>query len=255
MPPKLNSKAQAGRARKEETAAQKAAAAADAAKEAELAKEWSQGANEKGRARVDDAAARADEAARKRQEKEALLAQEEAALGSGGKGAKVPTLSKNNNSNKKKGGKANDLFLLEQALVSDAEKKRRAKKQAEIEKKQKEEQAAKERAEAKEQEALRIDPLLLNTDLMLEGAVGREGNLLAMETAMTAGLDGALQSLSISVPGSEVKSQKALYMAFEEKTLPIVKQEYPGLRLSQYKEKIFALWKKSPDNPLNQVPP
>ena len=138
--------------------------------------------------------------------------------------------------------------------MTDATKKARAKKQAELERKQKEEQAAKERAAAKEQEALRIDPLMLNTDMMLEGAVGREGNVLAMETAMTAGLDGALQSLSISVPGSEIKSQKALYMAFEEKTLPIVKQEYPGLRLSQYKEKVFALWKKSPDNPQHHVP-
>lgn len=193
-------------------------------------------------------AARADEAARKRQEKAALQAAEEAALGSGGKVSKVPTLSK------KKGVKKNDLFELENALVTDATKKARAKKQAELERKQKEEQAAKERAAAKEQEALRIDPLMLNTDMMLEGAVGREGNVLAMETAMTAGLDGALQSLSISVPGSEIKSQKALYMAFEEKTLPIVKQEYPGLRLSQYKEKVFALWKKSPDNPQNQVP-
>ncbi len=54
MGPKVNAKAQAGRARKEETAVQKAAAA-NAAKDAELAKEWSKGANEKGQSRVDDA--------------------------------------------------------------------------------------------------------------------------------------------------------------------------------------------------------
>jgi hypothetical protein len=32
-----------------------------------------------------------------------------------------------------------------------------------------------------------------------------------------------------------------------------VKADYPGLRLTQYKEKIFALWKKSPENPENQL--
>lgn len=40
--------------------------------------------------------------------------------------------------------------------------------------------------------------------------------------------------------------------AFEERMLPEVKADYPGLKLSQYKEKIFDIWKKSPENPLNQ---
>ena len=54
MGPKMNAKAQAGRARKEETAAQKAAAA-KAAQDAQASKEWNVGANEKGLARLDDA--------------------------------------------------------------------------------------------------------------------------------------------------------------------------------------------------------
>ena len=199
-------------------------------------------------------AAKADEAALKRQAKAALLAEEEAALGSGGKVSKVPTLSQKKGAAAAASKKKGDLALLENALVSAAEKKSKQKRQAELQAKQKAQDAAKERAAAKAQEALLVDPLIQNTNLMLEGAVGREGNVQAMETTKTTGLDGALQSLSLSVPGSEVKSQKALYMAFEEKTLPIVKQEYPGLRLSQYKEKVFALWKKSPDNPQNQVP-
>lgn len=184
-------------------------------------------------------AAKADAEARKRQEKEALLAQEEAELGSGGK-ARASLKSS------KKGKKTDDLSL----LVLAAEKTSRKKKEAELEKKRKEEQAAKERAEKEKKE---LDPLLQNTNLMLEGAVGREGNIQAMEETLS-GLDGALQTLNISVPGGDVKSQKALHLAFEEKMLPIVKAEYPGLRLSQYKEKIFALWKKSPENPQNQIP-
>ena len=49
----MNAKAQAGRARKEETAAQKAATAA-AAKEAEANKAWSVGANDKALSRMND---------------------------------------------------------------------------------------------------------------------------------------------------------------------------------------------------------
>lgn len=42
------------------------------------------------------------------------------------------------------------------------------------------------------------------------------------------------------------------YKAFEERELPRLKDEYPGLRLGQLKQKLFKLWKKSPDNPMNQ---
>jgi hypothetical protein len=188
-------------------------------------------------------AAKADAEARKRQEKAALLAQEEAALGSGGKARSSLTTSKK----AAKGKKNDDLSL----LVLAAETTSRKKKEAELEKKRKEEQAAKERAEKEKKE---LDPLMQNTNLMLEGAVGREGNVQAMEETLS-GLDGALQTLNISVPGGDVKSQRALHLAFEEKMLPIVKDEYPGLRLSQYKEKIFTLWKKSPENPQNQILP
>ena len=31
-----------------------------------------------------------------------------------------------------------------------------------------------------------------------------------------------------------------------------MKEDYPGLKLSQYKDKIFQKWKKSPENPANQ---
>ena len=75
-------------------------------------------------------AAKADAEARKRQEKAALLAQEEAALGAGGKPKPMSNIKK------AKGGKKDDLSLL---LVHAAEKTSRQKKQAELEKKRKEE--------------------------------------------------------------------------------------------------------------------
>ncbi|GLJ06861.1 hypothetical protein SUGI_0050530 [Cryptomeria japonica] len=46
---------------------------------------------------------------------------------------------------------------------------------------------------------------------------------------------------------------KASYKAFEEAELRRLKEEKPGLSHNQYKDMIWKLWKKSPDNPLNQV--
>lgn len=91
-----------------------------------------------------------------------------------------------------------------------------------------------------------------NTNSMIADAVGRDLNVKSMQES-ASGLDSALEKLNISAGGEEIKSRKALYMAFEERTMPSIKEEYPGLRLTQYKEKIFNLWKKSPENPENQV--
>ncbi|PPD72868.1 hypothetical protein GOBAR_DD30227 [Gossypium barbadense] len=46
---------------------------------------------------------------------------------------------------------------------------------------------------------------------------------------------------------------KASFKAFEEVELPRLKEEKPGLTHTQYKDLIWKLWKKSPDNPLNQA--
>ncbi|GLT30011.1 hypothetical protein SLA2020_048370 [Shorea laevis] len=46
---------------------------------------------------------------------------------------------------------------------------------------------------------------------------------------------------------------KASFKAFEEAELPRLKEEKPGLTHTQYKDMIWKLWKKSPDNPLNQI--
>ncbi|KAI3830181.1 hypothetical protein L1987_04315 [Smallanthus sonchifolius] len=41
--------------------------------------------------------------------------------------------------------------------------------------------------------------------------------------------------------------------AFEEVELPNLKDEKHGLTHTRYKDMIWKLWKKAPDNPLNQV--
>lgn len=46
------------------------------------------------------------------------------------------------------------------------------------------------------------------------------------------------------------KRMKAAYSAFEERRLQVLKEENPGLRLSQLKQMIFKEWQKSAENPL-----
>ena len=118
-------------------------------------------------------------------------------------------------------------------------------------KKQQEEEAAAAKAAAKG--LMHVDPLLANTNKMIGDDdaedVGRQANKARMEEG-ASGIDAALSVLNVA---ETTKSQKALYAEFEAQVLPMVKEDHPGLRLSQYKEKVFQLWKKSPENPANQI--
>ena len=46
-------------------------------------------------------------------------------------------------------------------------------------------------------------------------------------------------------------SWQAAYKAFEEAELARLKLDQPNLKLSQYKERCWANWQKSPENPMN----
>jgi len=239
----VNHKAAAAMEKKKAAQAIKDAKAA-AERENELQAEWSVGANNRAASRREEAAAKADEAARKKREKAALLAEEEANLG---KAKKMPTSSKK--SKKKK----NDLSLLEDALVNGAEKKLKAKKKAEIAKAEK----LKAQEEAKKnKECKAVDPMLVNTEAMIQGTsddlIGRAANKASDEENVASGIDGALASLDVGAGSSNSAPAKGLYKAYEERMMPEMKEDYPGLKLSQYKEKIFQKWKKSPENPANQ---
>eukprot|EP00963_Diacronema_lutheri_P006743 scaffold587_cov339-Pavlova_lutheri.AAC.67 len=72
------------------------------------------------------------------------------------------------------------------------------------------------------------------------------------------GLDQAVDAVSkLSVgDGSSTpdrnaeKRMKALYFAYQERELPKIRAEKPGLKLSQYKDRIWQAWQKSPENPM-----
>ena len=70
------------------------------------------------------------------------------------------------------------------------------------------------------------------------------------------GIDGAIEALSTNATVADKNPErrmKAAYLAFEEREIERMKEEHPGLKRSQYKERIFDLWKKSPENPQNQA--
>eukprot|EP00977_Amphora_coffeiformis_P027829 scaffold34646_cov173-Amphora_coffeaeformis.AAC.35 len=248
MPPSKkgpNAKAAAGNALKAANEEKKKAAERAKAEAAEAA-EWEKGANTRKQSRETEAAAKADEAARKRREKEELLAAEEAALGPGGKAKSVPKVTK-----KKGGKKKDDLSLLEDALVSAADKKLKKQKAAEKEKKEK--QAAALAAAAAKPKEVEMDPLMANTESMfVDELVGRDANKARMQAEGASGIDEALSMLHVGGDGVALKSTKGLYNKFEEAMMPVVKEENPGLRMTQYKEKIWNMWKRSPENPANQ---
>ena len=93
--------------------------------------------------------------------------------------------------------------------------------------------------------------MLRNADL-----AGRSANVASAEATDASGIDGALSALSVAGGGANdehpEKRMKALHRAFEERMMPEMKQDFPGLRKAQYQEKIFQIWKKSPENPMNR---
>ena len=66
-------------------------------------------------------------------------------------------------------------------------------------------------------------------------------------------IDGAVKELTglDIAKKTQPVSMKAAYKAFEERELPGMKEERPGLKKSQYDELLSKMWKKDPTNPVN----
>mmetsp|Transcript_41963 Transcript_41963/g.110868 ORF Transcript_41963/g.110868 Transcript_41963/m.110868 type:complete len:201 (-) Transcript_41963:50-652(-) len=75
-----------------------------------------------------------------------------------------------------------------------------------------------------------------------------EENLNRQQDGVVAsGIDAALDVL-----GAGAKKTKVTFKEFEERVLAEIKEENPGLKTSQMKEKAFKMWERSPENPKNQ---
>ncbi|XP_043280416.1 coiled-coil domain-containing protein 124 [Venturia canescens] len=80
-------------------------------------------------------------------------------------------------------------------------------------------------------------------------------NRIILEGETAHGIDEAiavLGSKESEIDRHPEKRLKAAYASFEERTMPIIKEQNPTLRLSQLKQILKKEWIKSPDNPLNQ---
>ncbi|SCM22656.1 conserved protein, unknown function [Plasmodium chabaudi chabaudi] len=71
------------------------------------------------------------------------------------------------------------------------------------------------------------------------------------ECINATGIDNIISSLG-NVSFEKTKKVKAAYKKYEEENLPLVKEEYKNLKLSQYKQILWKKFKKSADNPMNQ---
>ncbi|KAJ3526971.1 hypothetical protein NMY22_g9958 [Coprinellus aureogranulatus] len=79
-------------------------------------------------------------------------------------------------------------------------------------------------------------------------------NALDLLEVVTAKMDKA--SVGQQAAGIEKHPErrfKAALAAYEERELPKLKVEHPGLRLQQYKDLLYKQFQKSPENPFNQA--
>ena len=212
---------------------------------------WNVGSKDSSKAALD--AAKEEEKRRKAAEKATILAEEE---------ANNAGIKKAAGSKLKKKGK-DDFDLLNAALANapktKAQKEAEAKKKLDEEKK-KIELEAREKKEAQKkaaQDEIRKNEakgiVMNHTDELL---VPINNHLNEEDFDDATGLDAALDLISMgSGSGGSSdhpeKRMKAAYNAYYEYQLPMLKEEYPNLKLSQYKERIFDKWQKAPENPKN----
>ncbi|KAK0229079.1 DUF1014-domain-containing protein [Armillaria nabsnona] len=79
-------------------------------------------------------------------------------------------------------------------------------------------------------------------------------NALDLLEVVTAKMDKA--SVGQQAAGLErhpERRYKAAFEAYQERELPNLKQDHPGLRLQQYKDLLHKQFQKSPENPFNQT--
>ena len=193
---------------------------------------WNEGTNKKKAKKADMEHEKQAEKMRKAREmKELLEADEE----------NMPT--KNVKKSKKK--KDDDFAALQAAL--NAAPKTKAQKEAERkeqqrqqqkEQQQREHREKEEEMERREQERLRNIKKGLSyghEDIMnaqVDNSVSDDGEVFT-------GIDDILQGFD-----GNAKEERRAFQEFYQTQLPIMKEDNPGLKMSQYKDKIFQLWRR-----------
>ena len=201
---------------------------------------WNEGTNKRGEKKAQMEHEKQMEKMQKLKEKKELEEAENADIQS--------TNTKVKKTKKKKG---DDFELLNEALKNAP--KTKAQKEAEQKQQEKLQKIAElERVNAK----LKEEKELLEKEKqqnIQKGMVYEHDNIMDMEVHNTleedeeviTGLDNILSSFSTE--------DSLSFNKFYHQQLPVMKKEYPGLRLTQYQQKIHVLWKKSPLNKNNQI--
>lgn len=79
-------------------------------------------------------------------------------------------------------------------------------------------------------------------------------NALDLLEVVTAKMDKAsVGQQAASIERHPERRFKGAFEAYQEREMPNVRKEHPGLRLQQYKELLFKQFQKSPENPFNQA--
>ncbi|KDP47146.1 hypothetical protein JCGZ_00037 [Jatropha curcas] len=227
MPKKMgvNSKAEAARARKSATESERKEREAREKEE----QYWREAEGTKSRAakkREEEAEKRAEAAAR-RAEARRLAEMEEKEI---------------DKSMAKPDKKANRVAVPVPKVTEAELRKRREEEQAELAKKAEEMKRRQSRTAAEED----YEKMVLVTNTNRDDSIIEARNVEDAIAQMTV-------TDSLPVDKHPERRLKASFKAFEEAELPRLREEKPGLTHNQYKDMIWKLWKKSPDNPLNQI--
>lgn len=193
---------------------------------------WNEGTNKKKAKKADMEHEKQAEKMRKAREmKELLEADEE----------NMPT--KNVKKSKKK--KDDDFAALQAALNAapktkaqkEAERKERQRQQQK-EQQQREHREKEEEMERREQERLRNikKGLSYGHEDMMNAQVD---NSVSDDGEVFTGIDDILQGFD-----GNAKEEQRAFQEFYQTQLPIMKEDNPGLKMSQYKDKIFQLWRR-----------
>ncbi|PPQ70067.1 hypothetical protein CVT24_003811 [Panaeolus cyanescens] len=79
-------------------------------------------------------------------------------------------------------------------------------------------------------------------------------NALDLLEVVTAKMDKAsVGQQAANIERHPERRFKAAFEAYQERELPNVKKDHPGLRLQQYKDLLYKQFQKSPENPFNQA--
>lgn len=227
MPKKMgvNSKAEAARARK--NAAESEKKERDARDKEERYWREAEGPKSKAAKKREEEAEKRAEAAAKKAEARRLAELEEKEL---------------EKAIKKPDKKANRVAIPVPKVTEAELRKQKEEEQAALQKKA--EETKKKQSRTAEEEEYERMVLVSNTN--------RDDSLIEAHS-----LDEAIEKMAVSdnLPADKhpEKRLKAAFKAFEEVELPRLKAEKPGLTHTQYKDMIWKMWKKSPDNPLNRA--